>query len=48
MDLEEQVTALDEYRARPGRTVGLLHGLPISLKDRFHVVGLESACGYVS
>lgn len=28
--------------------MGPLHGLPISLKDRFNIEGLESACGYVS
>lgn len=31
-----------------GRPVGPLHGLPISLKDRFHLEGLDSSCGYVS
>lgn len=30
---------LDEYLARKGKTVGPLHGLPVSLKDQFHVKG---------
>ncbi len=33
---------------RAGQVVGPLHGLPISLQDRFNIDGLESACGYVS
>lgn len=28
--------------------MGPLHGLPVSLKDRFHVKDIDSACGYVS
>ena len=28
--------------------MGALHGIPVSLKDQFHVRGLESTCGYVS
>ncbi|KAG9241764.1 amidase signature domain-containing protein [Calycina marina] len=39
---------LDEYLATNGRTIGPLHGLPVSLKDRFNIEGLESACGYAS
>ena len=39
---------LDEHLDQTGQTIGPLHGLPISLQDRFNVEGLESACGYVS
>ena len=38
---------LDEYFQKHGRTVGLLHGVPISLKDQFRVKGLECCMGYV-
>ena len=44
----EQATALDEYFQKHGRTVGLLHGVPVSLKDQFRVKGLESSIGYIS
>lgn len=45
---EQQAKALDESFLRTGQTVGPLHGLPVSLTDRFNIEGLESACGYVS
>jgi len=38
---------LDEEFERTGSTTGLLHGLPISLKDQFHVKGVETTVGYV-
>ncbi|KAF2115703.1 amidase [Lophiotrema nucula] len=41
----EELDALLRTTARP---FGPLHGLPISLKDRFHVRDLDSSCGYVS
>ena len=28
--------------------MGPLHGLPVSMKDRFNIEGLASACGYAS
>jgi len=43
----EQAKELDEYFHKYGRTVGLLHGVPVSLKDQFRVKGLESSIGYV-
>lgn len=39
---------LDEQWRLHQKPVGPLHGLPVSLMDRFHVAGLDSACGYVS
>ena len=39
---------LDEYFRREGKTIGPLHGLPISLKDQFNIKGLDSTIGYVS
>lgn len=37
---------LDEYFQTNGHTVGLLHGVPVSLKDSFRVKGLESCIAY--
>ncbi|GAB1318531.1 amidase [Madurella fahalii] len=38
---------LDAFYAANGGTVGPLHGLPISLKDQFHVKGVDTTMGYV-
>jgi amidase len=38
---------LDRYFDEHGRTVGSLHGLPVSLKDQFHVKGVDTTMGYV-
>ncbi|KAB8293877.1 hypothetical protein EYC80_009356 [Monilinia laxa] len=38
---------LDDYFAQHKKTVGPLHGLPVSLKDQFHVKGVETSMGYV-
>ena len=46
-DAELRAKELDHYLDQTGRTVEPLHGLPVSLKDRFNIDGLESACGYV-
>lgn len=44
----ERARQLDKYQEENnGRTVGPLHGLPISLKDQFHVKGVETTMGYV-
>lgn len=39
--------AADEHFTATGEPVGPLHGLPISLKDQFHVKGVETTMGYV-
>jgi len=39
---------LDAYFAREGKTVGPLHGLPISFKDQFNIKGLDTTVGYVA
>lgn len=38
---------LDEYYAKNGKPIGPLHGLPVSLKDQFHVKDVETTMGYV-
>lgn len=38
---------LDDYQQAHGRTTGPLHGLPVSLKDQFHVKGVDPSMGYV-
>ena len=38
---------LDEYYAQHKVPIGPLHGLPVSLKDQFHVKGVETTMGYV-
>lgn len=38
---------LDQYFGDHGRVKGPLHGLPISLKDQFHVRDYDTTMGYV-
>lgn len=38
---------LDEYYSLHGKPIGPLHGLPVSLKDQFHVRGVDTTIGYV-
>lgn len=39
---------LDDYYAEHKKTVGILHGIPISLKDQVDLVGVASSIGYVN
>ncbi|KAF1953712.1 amidase [Byssothecium circinans] len=43
----EDARALDQYYRKHGKPIGPLHGLPISLKDQFHVKDVETTMGYV-
>ncbi|PLB55430.1 amidase [Aspergillus steynii IBT 23096] len=43
----EDAKQLDAYFAEHGKPTGPLHGLPVSLKDQFHVKGVETTMGYV-
>ncbi|THV67121.1 amidase [Aureobasidium pullulans] len=43
----ESARELDQYFAAHKKPIGPLHGLPISLKDQFHVKGVETSMGYV-
>ncbi len=38
---------MDEHFAKHKKPSGPLHGLPVSLKDQFHVKGVETTMGYV-
>ena len=42
----EDARRLDEYYAQHKAPIGPLHGLPVSLKDQFHVKGVETTMGY--
>ncbi|KAF2277839.1 acetamidase-like protein [Westerdykella ornata] len=44
----KQAKALDEHLRTTGQVIGPLHGLPISLKDNFNVVGYDSTLGFTS
>ncbi|OKP06355.1 Acetamidase [Penicillium subrubescens] len=39
---------LDEYHRTTGRTKGPFHGLPISIKDNFNIIGHDSTVGFTS
>lgn len=48
---EQAVTiakSLDEHFAQTGKTVGPLHGVPISIKDNFNIKGTTASVGFVS
>jgi len=44
----ERAKKLDDYLSKEGKTVGPLHGVPISLKDQFRIKGVECSMGYVA
>ncbi|KAI4747076.1 acetamidase [Aureobasidium sp. EXF-12298] len=44
----ERAKALDDHLAKTGKPVGPLHGLPISLKDNFNIIGKDSTIGFVA
>lgn len=41
----QRAAYLDSHFAKTGRTLGPLHGLPISLKDSFDIRGIDSSIG---
>ncbi|RBR25087.1 uncharacterized protein FIESC28_02144 [Fusarium coffeatum] len=43
----ERAKFLDDYFAQHKKPLGPLHGLPISLKDQFHVKGVDTTMGYI-
>ncbi|KAF2107543.1 amidase signature domain-containing protein [Lophiotrema nucula] len=40
--------SLDEHLRKTGKVIGPLHGLPLSLKDNFNIVGKDSTVGFAS
>ena len=38
---------LDDYYTEHKKPIGPLHGLPVSLKDQFHVKDVETTMGYI-
>ncbi|KAB5530269.1 amidase signature domain-containing protein [Coniochaeta sp. 2T2.1] len=44
----ERAKELDAYLASTGKPSGPLHGVPISIKESFNVVGVPSTLGFVS
>lgn len=46
-DAMQTARELDQYYEESGHVKGPLHGLPISLKDQFHVKGYDTTMGYV-
>lgn len=38
---------LDKYFADNGKPKGMLHGLPVSLKDQFHIRDVDTSMGYI-
>ncbi|KAJ5528133.1 hypothetical protein N7513_012292, partial [Penicillium frequentans] len=43
----ERARELDEHLARTGEVVGPLHGIPVSIKDRFEIEGLDTTVGWI-
>ncbi|KAF2168675.1 hypothetical protein M409DRAFT_53310 [Zasmidium cellare ATCC 36951] len=44
----DRAKTLDEHFKQTGKTLGPLHGLPISIKDSFDVGGITTTCGFVA
>ena len=45
-DALKQAKKLDDHFSSTGKTIGPLHGLPVSLKDNFNVPGYPSSVGF--
>lgn len=43
----KRAAELDRYYKDHGRPSGPLHGLPVSLKDQFHVKGVDTTMGFI-
>ncbi|KAF7595825.1 hypothetical protein BBP40_004637 [Aspergillus hancockii] len=43
-----QAKQIDEHLRKTGKPIGPLHGLPISLKDNFNIIGKDSTVGFTS
>lgn len=47
-DALRRAAELDEYLDRTGRTVGRLHGLPISVKEHIELKGTPATAGFIA
>ncbi|KAL4951935.1 amidase signature domain-containing protein [Aspergillus filifer] len=47
-DAIDKANKLDEHFNATGKTVGPLHGLPMTFKECFHVKGYDASNGYIS
>lgn len=47
-DAFRDARAADDYLAKTGKTLGPLHGLPVSVKDVFRVKGQDTTVGWVA
>lgn len=47
-DAKKEAERLDAFYQKTGKTLGPLHGLPISVKDQCRMIGTETTCGFVS
>ncbi|KAL2866696.1 amidase signature domain-containing protein [Aspergillus lucknowensis] len=43
----ERARELDDYFREHKRLVGPLHGIPLTLKDQFHIKGLDTSMGFI-
>ncbi|KAE8353764.1 amidase signature domain-containing protein [Aspergillus coremiiformis] len=43
----QRAKSLDRHLQKSGKPIGPLHGLPVSIKDSFHVKGVDSTTGIV-
>lgn len=46
-DALKRAKELDAYFTEHGKTIGPLHGVPVTLKDQFNVKGYDTTLGYV-
>lgn len=46
-DAIDRTKALDNYFKENGTLVGPLHGLPVTMKDQFHIKSLATSMGFV-
>lgn len=47
-DALAQAKVLDAYMDQTGKTIGPLHGLPVSVKDHIMIKGKDTSTGYIS
>lgn len=44
----QRAKELDQFLAQEGKVIGPLHGLPVSVKDSFDIIGVDSSIGIAS